>query len=317
MKNILAGLTLAVTSFLYAEEKEASVVEEGAVDIFSQVEDPEWQKLKGAAGEYVKAFNSRDAKAIAELFAEDGEILLFEDVKLVGRDAIEQHYTRVFDSNPDSKVGVEATSVRFITPSLVVEEGRVVFGAGEEVLSTHHYVAIIAKQESGEWRIVQSRNREKSDTEANDHLSEMEGIVGDWVAKLGDASYKIDFRWDPSGAWLIGKGRYSSPDTEPVHTTTRIGWDSSLAKIVSWSFDSMGGFSKSVWTKSDSMWVMEANGVNGVGEFTSSNQSVAVEAARKVVWKFTNRVIGDALEDDFEMRLVKTPPKPFTNPQSE
>ena len=309
MKYVIFGSLLAISSPLIAEEKAVAVVPDKAAN-------PEWVKLKTAASRYVKAFNDKDAAAVAALFADNGEILLHEDLKIAGHDAIEQHYTRIFDSNHEAKVALEATSVRFVTPRLVVEEGSVHYITGDEI-STHLYMVILALQDDGQWLIVQSRNREVTDSVAYDKLSDVEGLIGDWVASVGDnGKFTMDFRWEPSGAWMIGRGRYVSPDTDPVTMTVRIGWNPAVDKIVSWTFDSEGGFSKAVWTESSDKWVMKALGVNGEGESTSSTQSIEVVDTEAVLWSFTSRVIGDDMEDDRSIKLVKTPPKPFLTPKS-
>ena len=309
MKYAIWGSLLALSCPLIAEEK---ALEQPPV----KADSPEWVKLKTAASRYVKAFNDKDAAAVAALFAENGEILLHQDVKIAGHDAIEQHYSRVFDSNYDAKVALEATSVRFVTPRLVVEEGSVHYITGD-VVSTHLYMVILALQDDGQWLIVQSRNREVTDSQAHDQLGDVEGLVGDWVASIGDnGKFTMAFRWDPSGAWMIGRGRFVSPDTDPVTMTVRIGWNPAVDKIVSWTFDSEGGFSKAVWTESTDKWVLKAQGVSGEGESTSSTQSIEVVDTEAVVWNFTDRVIGNSIEDDRAIKLVKTPPKPFLNPKS-
>ncbi|MFC4992594.1 YybH family protein [Rubritalea tangerina] len=306
MKCLIFGSLVALGSLAIADEQA------GAQD------NPEWVKLKSAAERYVKAFNEKDAKGVAALFAENGEILLQEDVKIAGRDGIEQHYARVFDSHPEAKVGLEATSVRFVTPRLVVEEGAVHFTTGADEVSTHLYIAILALQEDGEWKIVQSRNKEVTESESFDRLGDIEGLVGDWVASVGgNGKFSMKFRWEPSGAWMIGKGRYASPDTEPVTMTVRIGWNPAVEKIVSWSFDSEGGFSKAVWTEGEGKWLLKAQGVNGQGESTSSTQTIEVLGSESVLWSFSSRVIGDAMEDDRAIKLVKSPPKPFLTPNDQ
>lgn len=310
MKYFILGSLLALGSPLMAEDKAVAVTPDAA-------DNPEWVKLKTAANLYVKAFNQKDAAAVAALFAENGEILLQENVKIAGHDAIEQHYNRVFDGDNEAKVALEATSVRFVTPKLVVEEGSVHYITGGDEVSTHLYMAILALQDDGKWLIVQSRNREVTDKVAYDKLSDIEGLVGDWVASIaGNGKFTMNFSWDPSGAWMIGRGRYASPDIDPVTMSIRIGWNPAVDKIVSWTFDSEGGFSKAIWTESGDKWMMKALGVNGGGESTSSTQTIEVVDTEAILWSFTSRVIGNDLESDRAIKLVKTPPKPFSIPKS-
>lgn len=314
MHKRFLGSFFILTSFLPAD----TPVEAADSTVTTEAGDAEWLKLKTAAGQYVKAFNEKKPDAIARLFAENGEIMLQEDVKVSGYDAIQQHYARVFDSNPNSKVALEATSVRFVSPVLAVEEGEIHFIDGEEVVTTHFYTAILGKQENGDWKIVQTRNREVSDSAAHDALSEIEGLVGEWVAQVGvNGRFVIDYRWDSSGAWLIGKGRYIASDIDPITLTMRIGWDPSVENLVSWTFDSEGGFSKSVWDLGEKNVSISAAGVNGDGEKTSSKQRIEVSGNETIRWSFADRIIGEDEEQDFSLRLVKTPPKPLLNKDSE
>ena len=82
MKYFIFGSLIAISSPLIAEKKSVELTPETA-------DNPEWVKLKTAASRYVKAFNEKDAAAVAALFTENGEILLQQDVKLVGHDSLD------------------------------------------------------------------------------------------------------------------------------------------------------------------------------------------------------------------------------------
>ncbi len=275
-------------------------------------EEVEWGKLQGAAASFVDAFNEQDAKTLAALFAENGVIELGQDVSIKGREAIHLYYQNIFESNPGAKIGMEATSVKFESPERVIERGALVMQNDDET-STFYYAAIVAKQDDGSWRIENSRTVQPAESSSNDALESIEGLIGEWVAQFDEASYKVQFRWDPSGAWMIGQGRFISPGIEPVRTTTRIGWDDKAGQIVSWSFDSLGGYSHSTWRRVEGVWNMDAAGVNADGESTKSLQTVSVVKPEQIVWSFTKREVDGAPQDDFNMRLVKSPPKPFAN----
>lgn len=275
-------------------------------------EDPEWLKLKGAAAAYVEAFNGKNGELLAELFANDAVIHLTPQIKVVGRDAIKKYFQNIFTVNPKSKIGLEATAVSFQSSKNVVEKGMVVVD-NEGELSTHYYVAQITKQDDGKWRIQNSKGVIAGAGASNEELAEVAGIVGDWMARLGDAKYKVTYMWEPSGTWILGKGLFLSPNTEPIHTTSRIGIDAKTGNIVSWSFDSMGGYSHSSWKKVGDGWQLEANGVNAEGQSSKSKQIISLVGSNSVDWIFTERELGGKSAEDFGMRLVKSPPKPFAS----
>lgn len=278
----------------------------------SNKENLEWLKLKGAAAAYVDAFNRRDTALLTELFAADAAIHLTSQIKIVGHEEIKEYFRDIFEQSPDVKIGLEATAVHFKSPTRVVEKGSVVMDSKGKT-STHYYVAEIRKQEDGKWRIQNSKGVMAGENVASDSLAEVSGIIGDWVATIVDARYKVTYMWDPSGAWIIGKGRYVSPDTEPIHTTTRIGRDSKTGSIVSWSFDSMGGYSQSHWMKVGDEWQLQANGVNAEGQSSRSKQIITLVDSHSVNWRFTERELEGENLEGFSMRLVKSPPKPFTS----
>ncbi|WP_018970181.1 YybH family protein [Rubritalea marina] len=274
--------------------------------------DANWAKYQTIAERYVEAFNQKNSSALTALYADQGEILLQENVKLAGHDAIEQHYMMIFDSEPNAVVNLTRASIRFITPQLVLEEGSIRFNSHEENNSAYLYQLISQQQADGEWKIVQSRNHDVSAKPAFEALQQIEGLVGDWVAPLSEhGKLTINFRWDPSGSWLMGRGQYSMGDDDPTLLTMRIGWDPIKERIISWSFDSNGSHSQASWKHIDHHWEISSTGINALGKPISSTQRVEAIDQSSILWGFTERLIGKSMKDDEAVKLIKTEPKPF------
>lgn len=275
-------------------------------------EDQDWSKLETIAQRYVDAFNQKKPHELSELFAEDGEILLMENVKLAGHDAIEQHYMSIFDSEPNAKVELTRASIRFITPKLVLEEGSIRFNSLQEKNTAYLYQIISQQQADDSWKIVQVRNHDVSQKPAFAALQKLEGLVGDWVAPLGEhGKLTINFRWDPSGSWLIGRGLYNTDIMNSTQLTMRIGWDPIHKKVISWSFDSNGSHSFATWTQAGQHWEISSNGTNALGKPISSKQIVETIDKSSILWGFTQRLTGRDSQDDEAVKLIKTQPKPF------
>lgn len=286
----------------------------GFFSLANAQEDPPkaWEKLDTIAERYVNAFNQKNPEALSDLFTEEGEILLQENVKLAGHDAIEQHYMMIFDSEPNAVVKLTRASMQFITPTLVLEEGSIRFNSHTEKNTAYLYQIISQQQGNGEWKIVQSRNHDVASNQTFVALQQVEGLIGNWVAPLGEhGKLTINFRWDPSGSWLIGRGSYSVDDQDPTLLTMRIGWDPIKENIISWSFDSSGSHSFATWKESNNHWEIRSSGINALGKPISSTQTVSRLDQSSILWGFTDRLIGSQHKDDEAVKLIKTLPKPF------
>ena len=109
------------------------------------------ESIRKGAGEFSKAFEKGDAKAIAAMWVEHGEYEDDQNKTIRGRDAIEKAYTEIFEQKKGGKIDVEIQSVRFLTPDVAVEEGLMrETSVGRELPSTTRYSAIdVAKTASG------------------------------------------------------------------------------------------------------------------------------------------------------------------------
>jgi len=72
---------------------------------------------------FVEAFHKGDAKAVAALWAADGEYTDETGHHLKGREAIEKAFQGFFSERKDLKVRIESLSLQFVTPDVAIEEG--------------------------------------------------------------------------------------------------------------------------------------------------------------------------------------------------
>ncbi|RPI90961.1 MAG: SgcJ/EcaC family oxidoreductase, partial [Planctomycetaceae bacterium] len=76
--------------------------------------------------EFRRAYNARESRPIAELFAADG--LLFDQTaaSLSGRDAITAALGERFREEPEAHMEIEVESIRFIGENTAVQQGHIV-----------------------------------------------------------------------------------------------------------------------------------------------------------------------------------------------
>ncbi len=270
--------------------------------------------LQKAAEDFVNAYNQQDAKAIAALFTEEGEILSLSGDQLTsGRAEIQALYEEQFATS-EFQIAIEADSVRLVAPNLAIEDGIYHLTPTTEENApprSFRYTAVLTSTEAGAWKIASSRTL-KDVTEGAGHLAALAAVLkGEWTY-LDPAGVRLDlaFGWDPTGNYLTGEMLTSTADGEPQAGSIRIAWDASKQHIRSWMFDAKGGFTHGVWIASETGWLVRSEGTTGDGEALSASQQLATEGSDTLVWNASQRIVDGQSLPDQTLRLVRPAPEP-------
>ncbi len=106
------------------------------------------EAIRGRVARYETALNERDAAAIASLYSADGDLVYFDEARVVGLDAI-QHTLE--SSLPELPAGLHATltvtSIRFPSPDVAIVETAATFSEGPSNRGT-----TVLVRDGGEWR---------------------------------------------------------------------------------------------------------------------------------------------------------------------
>jgi uncharacterized protein (TIGR02246 family) len=92
--------------------------------------------IRASLDSFVKAFESRDAKALAAHWTAEGEYQSDEGVSIQGRTAIEKAFTTFFAKTPEVKAEIHPESLRFLARDSAVGEGSVSVQRGPAVPAT-------------------------------------------------------------------------------------------------------------------------------------------------------------------------------------
>lgn len=101
------------------------------------------------------AINKRDAAAIAEFFAADGDEVYFDNQRIVGRNAIRENQQKAFATWPKTqRFTLAVTNVRVLTPEIAIVDTLATFTEGE--MKSNRGTAVWAHQD-GKWLITTLR----------------------------------------------------------------------------------------------------------------------------------------------------------------
>jgi uncharacterized protein (TIGR02246 family) len=264
------------------------------------------EAIRKAARDFSAAFAKGDAKAIAALWAENGE---FEDdvgQVLRGRDAIEKSYTEMFKEQPGGKLKVTIQSIRFLTPDVAVEEGILrSTSSGRELPSTTRYSAIDVR-ENGQWKVAQCREWGVG----QEHLDDLNWLVGKWKGTAKDAEMSASFAWDEKQPILVAKlatkPAAGKSGAAAQSATIKIGFDPQHDAFHSWHCDQDGAQSRAQWRRDGNRWLIDSSGMTMDGEVTSGQFILARIDDNNITWRTVNRTVGDkTIPDSMPIKLTR------------
>ncbi len=296
---VLGGLaTLSVQAPISAQQKAAVTADTS-----------QEQAIRATVDHFVRAYNAHDAKAIADLFLPNAQVVDENDNTIQGREAIESLYAGVFEENPETGIEVNVESIRFIGTNLAVEMGSTltVPPAGGTPESGRYSVLHILND--GKWLMGLVRDIPSEPTH-RDHLESLAWLVGDWVDESRDGRVRTSCSWADNNSFLLQEITVTQAGKESIRITQRIGWDPLGKRFKSWVFDSEGGYGEANWTPTETGWLIKATSVNSDGTIASATNHIQPTSLDRYLFQSTDRVSGNEVLQPVQVIVVRQPPVP-------
>jgi uncharacterized protein (TIGR02246 family) len=221
--------------------------------------DPSAAAIQAAIDNYVTAFNAGDAKKLAALWTEQGELVTPGGAVWKGRAQLEEQFAAYFAETKGAKIELTATQVVLHSPSVAVETGVARVLLPDEEPSESEYKAIHVKTAEG-WRMdsVTEGDIVPPPPSNYDQLQELAWMVGSWVDTDDNADIVTTCRWTANQNFLVQTFKVYIEDRIDFEGTQIIGWDPRNEAIRSWMFDSDGGFGVGRWSGGDGKWTVQS-----------------------------------------------------------
>ncbi|MBL8818242.1 MAG: SgcJ/EcaC family oxidoreductase [Planctomyces sp.] len=270
---------------------------------------PKEAAIRAAAEEFVKAYNAHDAKAVAQLFLPQAQVIDENDNTIQGRENIEQVFADVFAEQPDTGISINIESIRFIGTNLALEMGSSTTVPPEgEVPETGRYTVVHVLND-GKWSMGLVRDV-PAEPSARDHLETLAWLVGEWVDESRDSRVHTSCRWSDNENFLLQEISVRQGDLEVMKISQRIGWDPLRKQIKTWVFDSAGGYGESYWTPTETGWLIKATSVNSDGSTASATNHIEPVGIDRFVFQSVDRVSGNEVLEAIQVTVVRQPPLP-------
>lgn len=272
---------------------------------------PEEKGVADVLAAFTKAFNEARPEQIAALFLPTGEIV-DEDLNVhAGTDSVAALLANFFERFPGAKIALETETVRPISKDLTLAEvcRTTTLADGTDRARVRSSVAFARDGET--WRIASVRDEPADDELApRERLAPLAWMVGKWVDEGPDSLVELDCRWSSGESFLLIDYKITREGQVAMNSHQRIGWDPLTQKVHSWMFDSDGGYGQADWTRTEDRWLVKSSAVMPDGVTGSSTFVIEPLGKDRFVMRGFDRVLGDSLQPDVEVTVVRKPERP-------
>ena len=264
--------------------------------------------IRESVAAFVKAYNAHDAKAVAELFLSEAQVVNEDDSTIQGRANIESLFAGVFEESPQSKIEVSIESIRFIGTALAIETGSTTTSSPVEPPERGRY-SVLHVLRDGKWSMGLVRDMPTEPTH-REHLQSLAWLVGDWIDESREGVVKTSCRWADNNSFLLQEITVRQAGRDTMKVTQRIGWDPLTKRFKSWMFDAEGGYGESTWTATETGWLIKATSVRADGSTASATNHIEPTGLDRYVFRSVDRVVGNEVLQPVEVHVVRQPPQP-------
>ncbi len=289
--RFVVAIAVAITapSWLYADQAE----DEAAI--------------RASVAAYVVAFNKGDAKAIAAQWSPDAVYSNpMTGDEVTGRKAIEEQMVEIFKNAKETKIEVDFNSIRFLSPSVAIEEGtaRVLRPGDEPDVTVYSCMHV---KSGGNWLVDRMTEQSEPVFRSNyQHLKDLQWIIGTWIDQDDSATIETTSQWSKNQNFITRRFSVSIDGESDLSGVQLIGWDPVAQNIRSWVFDSDGGFGGSTWKKKENKWVINSSATLSDGRKASAVKTLTVIDDKSITWQASGRSIdGEILPNIDPIKLTR------------
>lgn len=261
--------------------------------------------VRAAMAAFVKAFESRDAKAMAAIWTAGGEFTNVDGVTVRGRETLEKAFEKVLAGSPEIRAQVELHSLKFLAKDAAIEEGKVVVQRGQAARSSRAHYSALWIREAGRWLLAELA--ETADEAAS--VEDLAWLIGEWKSSSGEgAEIRTTYAWAPGKRFIHSRFAIREKEIE-LRGTQVIGVDPATGLLHSWTFEADGSIGEADWSADGDHWVLGASGTLVDGRTLVETNILRRLNDDTFTWQSVSRLLDDdVLPDLAPVKVTRVKP---------
>lgn len=296
-------MTTIVTTFAASSQTMAAKESPGgAAEKQQAVEE---KAVRATAEAFVTAFDKGDAKALAAMWTSDCEYVDENGRIYRGRDSIEKEYSAFFAANPNLKMETTISSVKILGANAAIEDGTSIVKKADGSLVSRGSYTVVHLKEGGKWLMASVREYAATSMQIRPDFGDLEWLIGDWIAAKDAKELEFSVRWIADKRFM--ELTYTAKDKGSVIRSgiQIIGRDPASGEVVSWSFDSNGGYGRGRLKLLKKGLIIESRGTLPDGASAFSTEIVSRIDGDSSRWQSVNRSVAGHRLNDTEPVVLK------------
>lgn len=244
--------------------------------------------IAASGNAYSQAFAAGDASALASLWTPEGVYVSEDGNVTVGRDAIGKLFAKFFDVRKGAKIKVLEKSTTPVNETTVVERGVARLDGDANFFDTASRYVVVHRKVDGKWlmdNVVETPMPAESPK-----LEDLSWLAGTWSAKSDNSQVTLINKWRANNHFLVCAFEFKEGD-QTRQDMMILTYDPAANGIVSWLFDSEGGYGKANWTRSGDRWFIEASRRQPDGSRLTAVNVITRDGSDKFSWRSTQRTL--------------------------
>jgi uncharacterized protein (TIGR02246 family) len=212
--------------------------------------------IGGVLQSFTRAFQGRDAKALAAHWTVGGEYRNDAGDVRRGREALEAGFAALFAATPELQAALRTDAVHFLSADAATAEGSVEIRRGPAASASRARYSALLVREGGRWLLAQLS--ESPDDRVS--VEDLAWLIGTWRSTAGqDAEIQTTYAWSPGKKFI--QARFTLREKQLELTGTQvIGVDPATGVLHTWTFEADGGVGEADWSRDGDHWVLDAAG---------------------------------------------------------
>ena len=232
-------------------------------------------EVRGMLLEYLRAFRSSDAAAVAACWSESADNRSLDSGEQTqGRREVEQVFQTLFEEDASAEIDLDIQEIRPLGGDVAVVDGisQLSFSTGDATAS--RFSAIVMKKD-GRWMLesVREAATELPESSRGYAIRRVGEFAGRWESVSGERDVSTHAFWTAGGGFLV-RSHTMEGDSGSREITEIIGWYPVRQGIRSWSFTSDGGFAEGSWTLDNDHFDVMLDGTTAEGEIVTGRMMI-------------------------------------------
>jgi uncharacterized protein (TIGR02246 family) len=238
-----------------------------------------------------KELENGDAVGLGFLWTIDGSYIDDGGQETKGRADLVKRFLALFKENGKMLFDLVPEDIRILSNSVAYCDGTVKRKQDQKASPETRFSMVFVKQD-GNWLISSATETPIVSEEAShETLSDLSWLIGGWKAERDGGSVNLRADWTPNKHFIHCEYAVRKPNELPSLDIQVIGFDPRKNQIVSWTFDSTGGFGSANWYREGSKWVVDSTSVERDGSTSRAINVLEPKGTTGFTWQSVNRSV--------------------------